>query len=90
MTTDKEVFERFMGWMGMNPSKIKEINNEVVVKYEDISNCDVRFTKCGYDEFYAGAIFDENGRMVKGYVDSHVAYSSVNSDDIDILIIEEG
>ena len=76
--TDKEVFEKFMGWMGMQVCKAKEINKEIVVEYEDTCNCEVRFTKCGYDEFYAGAIFDENGKMINGYVDSHVAHASDN------------
>jgi len=76
--TDKEVFEKFMGWMGMKVSKAKDIDKQIAVEYDDTYNCDVRFTKCGYDEFYAGAIFDENGKMVKAYVDSHVAYTSDN------------
>jgi predicted nucleic-acid-binding Zn-ribbon protein len=84
--TDKEVFEKFMGWMGMKVSKAKDIDNKVIVEYDDIDNCDVRFTKCGYDEFYAGAIFDENGKMVKGYVDSHVAYTSDNCDKINEIL----
>ncbi len=55
-TTDKEVFEKFMGWMGMKPTKAKTIDKNTVVRYEDIYNCDVRFTKRGYDEFYAGVM----------------------------------
>lgn len=84
--TDKEVFEKFMGWMGMKPSKTKTIDKNTVVRYDDINNCDVRFTKCGYDEFYAGAIFNENGKMVNGYVDSHVAFTSGNCDKIDKML----
>tara|TARA_R110000744_G_scaffold106969_1_gene203363 strand:+ start:200 stop:463 length:264 start_codon:yes stop_codon:yes gene_type:complete len=84
--TDKEVFEKFMGWMGMKASKNKHIDKQIVVEYEDINNCDVRLTKCGYDEFYAGAIFDENGRMVKSYIDSHVAYTSENCDKINEIL----
>jgi hypothetical protein len=86
--TDKEVFEKFMGWMGMKPSKTKTIDKNTVVSYDDINNCDVRFTKCGYDEFYAGAIFNENGKMVNGYVDSHLRYTSGNCDKIDRMLEE--
>ncbi len=84
--TDKEVFEKFMGWMGMKPSKTKTIDKNTVVRYEDIDNCDVRFTKCGYDEFYAGVMFDENGKIVKAYIDSHVAYASNNCKEIDKVL----
>ncbi len=84
--TDKEVFEKFMGWMGMKVFKTKDVDKQVVVNYYDIDNCDVRFTKCGYDEFYAGAIFDENSKMVKAYVDSHVAYTSDNCDKINEIL----
>ena len=52
----------------------------------DIDNCDVRFTKTGYDEFYAGAVFDENGKILKAYIDSHVAYSSDNCKEIDKML----
>lgn len=84
--TDKEVFEKFMEWMGMQVSKTKEIDKEIVVEYEDTYNCDVKFTKCGYEEFFAGAIFNENGKMVKAYVDSHVAYTSDNCDKINEIL----
>ena len=52
----------------------------------DIDNCDVRFTKTGYDEFYSGAVFDENGKIVKAYIDSHVAYASDNCKEIDKIL----
>lgn len=84
--TDKEVFEKFMGLMGMKNSKTKTIDKNTVVLYDDTFNCDVRFTKCGYDEFYAGAIFKENGEMVKGYIDSHVANTSGNCDKINEIL----
>ncbi len=80
--TDKEVFEKFMGWIGMEPSKTKEIKNKTAIEYKDTETCEERFTKLGYDEFYAGAIFDENGKIVKAYIDSHVAVGSKNYDDI--------
>lgn len=84
--TDKEVFEKFMGWMGMEPSKTKTIDNNTVVRYDDIFSCDDRLTKCGYDEFYAGVIFDENGKIVKAYIDSHVAYASDNCKEINKIL----
>jgi hypothetical protein len=84
--TDKEVFEKFMLWIGMKPSKTKEIGKNTAVRYDDVDNCDVRFTKTGYDEFYAGAVFDENGKIVKAYIDSHLAYASDNCKDIDKIL----
>ncbi len=86
--TDKEIYERFMLWIGMKPYETKTINKNTVVIYEDINNCDVRFTKTGYDEFYAGAVFDENGKIVKAYIDSHVAYTSCNCKKIDKMLKE--
>ena len=84
--TDKQVFEKFMGWMGMKASRGKNIYNQIVVEYEDTGKRDIRLTKCGYDEFYAGAIFDENGKMLKSYIDSHVAWVSDNHDDINLML----
>ena len=84
--TDKEVFEKFMGWMGMKPSKTKTIDNNTVIRYEDTYKCDVRVTKLGYDCFDTGAIFDENGKMVKSYIDSHVAWVSNNYKEIDKIL----
>ena len=84
--TDKEVFEKFMGWMGMKLSKTKTIDKKTVVQYDDSYNCDARVTKQGHDEFYAGAIFDEKGGMVKSYIDSHVAYTSDNCDKISEIL----
>ena len=84
--TDKEVFEKFMAWIGMEPYKTKKIDNNTAVIYDDIGNCDVRFTKRGYDEFYAGVMFDENGKILKAYIDSHVAHASDNCKQIDKII----
>ena len=80
--TDKEVFEKFMSWMGMELSAKKNNNNLEAVIYDDTDKCDERFTKQGYDYFFAGAIFDNNGKIVKAYIDSHVAYGSKNRDII--------
>ena len=84
--TDKEIYERFMLWMGMMPSKTKQVEENTVIRYEDIDNCDVRFTKTGYDEFFAGAVFDENGKIVMAYIDSHIAHVSDNCQEIEIML----
>lgn len=84
--TDKEIYERFMLWIGMIPNKAKTIDKNTVIRYEDSDICDVRFTKIGYDEFYAAAVFDENGNIVKAYIDSHVATASGNCKDIDKML----
>ena len=36
----------------------------------------------GYDNFEAGFEFDEEGNLVRGFMDSHVAWRSVNLDII--------
>ena len=70
----------------MKPSKTKIIDKNTAIQYDDIGNCDVRCTKTGYDEFYAGAVFDENGKIVKAYIDSHVAHVSDNCKEIDKIL----
>ena len=87
--TDKQIFEKFMKWMGMRLSKTKTIDKKTVVQYDDTYHCDVRVTKTGYEEFYSGAIFDEKGGMVKSYIDSHVAHTSENSDKISEMLKNE-
>ena len=85
--TDRQVFEKVMSWMGMEIYNLKTLKDgDVVVEYIDESNSDGSsktpfdvLTTTGYDEFYAGAIFDPEGNMRKGYIDSHVAYSSDNA-----------
>jgi hypothetical protein len=84
--TDREVFRKFMGWMGMQIEDLKEIDNNTVVVYKDNGNESENFSKVGYDEFYSGAMFNEEGGMVKGYIDSHVAHTSCNYDFINKLI----
>lgn len=79
--TDREIFERTMFWMGMEIENLKTLKDgDVVIEYLNKSNCSEQFTTTGYDEFYAGAIFDKDGNMRKGYIDSHVAYSSDNAE----------
>ena len=86
--TDKEVFETFMKWMGMKQIETKLVDDTIVIKYDDSLACDTRFTTQGYDEFYSGAVFNQDGKMIKGFIDSHVAYSSRNSDEVDRLLRE--
>jgi hypothetical protein len=77
--TDIEVFKKFMGWMQMEVSKEKQLEDgNTVMIFSDPNKTTEIFTKSGSDEFYAGIIFDKNGNMVKGYIDSHVAYASAN------------
>ena len=77
--TDRQIFEHFMAWMGMTQNRsAKNCASNELVKFCDGGDGDPRFTKCGYDEFYAGAEFDANGVLVRGFLDSHVAHSSVN------------
>ena len=84
--TDKDAFERVMELMGMKPIGEMEVEGGVLVEYEDAEINTEQFSTCGYDEFYAGAIFDENGKIVKAYIDSHVAYASDNCKEIDRMI----
>ena len=82
--TDIEVFKKFMGWMQMEVSKEKQLENgNTVMVFSDPNKNTELFTKSGYDEFYAGIVFDKDGNMVKGYIDSHVAYTSANCDLMD-------
>ena len=87
--TDRQVFEKFMKWIGMSTIKAKEIDGQDVVTYNNNNNPrtnDPRFTTIGYDEFYAGAIFDKEGTIIKGALDSHVAYMSDNLKEIEKMI----
>lgn len=84
--TDKQVFEHFMSWMGMCVKEEKTLPNGCVVfNYEDHNEDNILFTTQGYDEFYAGAIFDPKGNLIKGYLDSHVSCVSKHSEEIDDL-----
>ena len=83
--TDKDAFERVMELMGMKPIGEMEVEGGVLVEYEDAEINTEQFSTCGYDEFYAGAVFDEEGGIVTGYLDSHVAYTSDNCKKIEKL-----
>lgn len=79
--TDIEVFKKFMDWMQMEVFKEKQLENgNTVMVFSDSQKNTELFTTVGYDEFYAGIVFDKDGNMVKGYIDSHVAWTSANCD----------
>lgn len=85
--SDIEVFKKVMNWMQMEVLKEKTLDNgHIVLKFQDTKNDSDVFTKIGYDEFYAGIIFDEEGNLIKGYIDSHVAYASKNCEIIDEIL----
>lgn len=77
--TDKDIFERTMSWLGMRTLNTVVFGKETIVIYDDVDECDPRFSKVGYDQFKAGAIFDSQGNIVSAYVDSHAAYASSNA-----------
>ena len=82
--TDIEVFKKFMSWMQMDVSKEKVLENgNTVLQFSDSYKQSELFTKKGHDEFCAGIIFDKDGNMVKGYIDSNTAFPSKNCDLID-------
>jgi len=84
--TDREVFEKFMHWMGMPIDKSMMVEEGEAILYNDEYGRKQKhesFTTCGYEEFHAGAIFDADGKMVRGYMDSHVAHLSDNCKDIE-------
>jgi hypothetical protein len=84
--SDKEVYEKFMSWMGMKLSKTKELDNKTVVEYQDTNTNTDKFTTVGYDEFFSGAIFDNGGNILKGYLNSHVAHLSKNEKEVSELL----
>jgi len=85
---DIEVYKKFMSWMGMEISIEISIDNDyTLIQYNQKEEFDNdKFTTQGYDEFYSGIIFDKNGNLVKGYLDSHVTYISKNCDLINKII----
>jgi len=98
--TDIEVFKKFMGWMGMEVAQEKPLPNGNTLmifddKYlddeddEDVfppQNSEEVFTTCGYDGFEAGILFDKEGNLVKGFLDSHVTDMSKNGRLLDRII----
>lgn len=84
--TDKQIFERFMEWMGMVIRDSKETERGLLVIYEDQMHDTPKFTTQGYDEFWSGALFGDDGNMIEGFLDSHVAYTSRNCDRLMKLI----
>jgi len=64
--TDRDVFEKFMEWLGMAPIRSINSNGDCIVEYREGDKwCDF-FSSVGYDEFYASAIFDKKGNLKKG------------------------
>ena len=85
--TDKDVFKRFMKWMGMSTIIEKEINGNTLIIFDDDGGIgNDTFSKVGYDEFKSGAEFDEQGNMIRAYLDSHTSYASKNHTIINDLI----
>ena len=82
---DRQAFEIVMEIMGMVVAKRRNVDDGELVIYYDTYKDSPRFQKCGYDEFCAGAIFDSQGKIVKGYIDSHVAYSSDFRKELDSM-----
>jgi len=80
--TEREIFETFMCWMQMVVVQKAVSESETVVLYEDRHNRIGKFQTCGYEEFEAGAIFDNDGKIIEAYLDSHVYHSSKNYDAI--------
>lgn len=68
--------------------KTKTIGETTAIRYEGTGRCDARLSKMGYDLFYAGAVFDENWKIVKAYIDSHVVSVSGNYHEIDEMLDE--
>ena len=80
---DKQAFQRVMALMGMRLTNEQETKIGTLIEYDDDCKNTQEFTKKGYDEFYAGAIFNDKGEVVKGYIDSHAALTSGNCDEIE-------
>ena len=78
--TDIEVFKKFMGWMKMDVDRERNFENgDTLLIFSESGQESEQFTTQGYDDFDAGIFFDKDGNMIKGYIDSHVAYVSTNA-----------
>lgn len=87
--TDLEVFKKFMGWMEMEVNFEWIIENNIVIDYKDKERFWEEWelmSKQWYDSFFAWWVFTQDWKMIKSYIDSHVAYSSKNSNYISSLI----
>lgn len=95
--TDIEVFKKFMGWMGMEVDQEKSLpDGNTLMIFNDNKDFDEEddefppqnevFTTCGYDGFEAGILFNKEGNLVKGFLDSHVADRSKNGRLLDRII----
>ena len=81
-----ELYQKFMEMASFElTNQMKLDDGCTLLVYQDTGQKE-NFTTCGYDEIFSGAIFDENGKLVMGYMDSHVAYSSANAKIIDRIL----
>lgn len=83
-TLSKKEYVKFMSLLGLELviEKVIEENQTIVVYEGEGNETASSFTIVGYDEFHSGAIFDKDDKLVKGFLDSHVAYSSENCQEI--------
>lgn len=90
--TDKEIFLKFMQWMGMKKTGGTVFNNGsslVLFSDEENSGGTEDFSTRGYDNFYSGGLFTDEGSLIKGYMDSHVMGQSEYSDQLTFLTSKE-
>ena len=85
--TEREIFEQFLAWMGFKVTdKIPLDDGAIAIVYyakDSVENKkETRISCVGYDAFGSGAIFSKDGELVKGYMDSHVYFSSKHALDI--------
>ena len=85
--TEREIFEQFLAWMGFAVTdKIPLDDGAVAIVYYANDSFDnkkeTRISCVGYDAFESGAIFSKDGKLVKGYMDSHVYFNSKHALDI--------
>ena len=85
--TEREIFEQFLAWMGFEVTdKIPLDDGAIAIVYYAKDSFDnkkeTRVSCVGYEGFGSGAIFSKDGKLVKGYMDSHVAFNSEHALDI--------
>lgn len=80
--TDREVFTKFMVLLGLDKEKEDEVTNgNTFILYKGSGDYKIsknmnNFTSVGYEDFITGAVFNEQGEIVQGFFDSHVANRS--------------
>ena len=85
--TEREIFEQFLAWMGFEVTDKIPLDDGAVAIVYDAKNSienkkETRVSCVGYDTFESGAIFSKDGKLVKGYMDSHVYFNSKYALDI--------